>query len=90
MNCTAKTGKIVGSRMVNDKDKLLVLTSGGKGIRMKVKDIRLVGRVAQGVKLIDLQDGDKVASIAVLVDEEEMQKQAGETKPKPKADLFDE
>jgi DNA gyrase subunit A len=90
MNCTAKTGKIVGSRMVNDKDKLLVLTSGGKGIRMKVKDIRLVGRVAQGVKLIDLQDGDKVASIAVLVDEEEMQKQAGETKTKPKADLFEE
>jgi DNA gyrase subunit A len=75
--------------MVNDKDKLLVLTSNGKGIRMKVKDIRLVGRVAQGVKLIDLQDGDKVASIAVLVDEEELQKQTEPT-PKRKSDLFDE
>ena len=88
MNCTAKTGKIVGSRMVGDKDKLLVLTANGKGIRMKVKDIRLVGRVAQGVKLIDLQDGDKVASIAVLVDEDELQKQTA-TKPKQKTDLFD-
>jgi DNA gyrase subunit A len=89
MNCTAKTGRIVGSRMVRDKDKLLVLTANGKGIRMKVRDIRLVGRVAQGVKLIDLQEGDKVASIAVLVDEDELQKQT-ETKAKPKSDLFDE
>ncbi len=92
MNCTAKTGRIVGSRMVGDKDKLLVLTANGKGIRLKVREIRLVGRVAQGVKLIDLQEGDKVASIAVLVDEDEVQKQANETatKAKQKSDLFDE
>ena len=89
MNCTAKTGKIVGSHKVDDKDKLLVLTTKGKGIRMKVKDIRLVGRVAQGVKLINLQEGDTVASIARLVDEEAMQKAAGEAKKPGAIDLFD-
>lgn len=89
MNCTAKTGKIVGSHKVDDKDKLLVLTTGGKGIRMKVKDIRLVGRVAQGVKLINLQDGDIVASIARLVDEEALQKAASEVKKPGATDLFD-
>lgn len=90
MNCTAKTGRIIGAHKVGDKDKLLVLTSQGKGIRIKVKDIRLVGRVAQGVKLIDLQDGDKVASSAVLVDEDEVQKQADAAQARIAADLFDE
>ncbi|MEQ1935365.1 MAG: DNA gyrase C-terminal beta-propeller domain-containing protein, partial [Fimbriimonadaceae bacterium] len=48
-------------------DKLLLMTTQGKGIRMKVKDIRLVGRIAQGVKLIDLAAGDQVRSIARIV-----------------------
>lgn len=89
MNCTAKTGKIVGAHKVGDKDKLLVLTTLGKGIRMKTKDIRLVGRVAQGVKLIDLQGDDKIASSAVLVDEDEVQKLAGETSARLASDLFE-
>ncbi|MCH7904015.1 MAG: DNA gyrase subunit A [Armatimonadetes bacterium] len=89
MNCTAKTGKIVGSHKVDDKDKLLVLTVKGKGIRMKVKDIRLVGRIAQGVKLINLKEGDQIASIARLVDEDEMQKSVAETKKPGPVDLFD-
>ena len=93
MNCTEKTGKIIGAHIVDDKDKLLVLTSNGKGIRMKVKDIRQVGRVAQGVKLINLEEEDRVASTARLVDEEAIQKAAeaaGEKKDKKAAvDLFD-
>lgn len=64
MNVTAKTGVIVSAEVVEDDDKLLVLTSHSKGIRVKVKDIRLVGRVTQGVKLINLAEGDTVASIA--------------------------
>jgi DNA gyrase subunit A len=67
MNCTDKTGKIVSAEVVEEQDKLVVLTNGGQGIRIKIKDIRLVKRVAQGVKLINLKDGDTVASIARLV-----------------------
>lgn len=69
MNCTAKTGRIVGAEVVEDDDRLLVMTVNGKGIRMKIKDIRLVGRVAQGVKLINLAEGDQVRSIARVVQE---------------------
>jgi DNA gyrase subunit A len=67
MNCTPKTGEIVGAQLVDDGDRLIVLTIKGKGIRMKVSDIRTVGRVAQGVKLINLAEGDAVASVARLV-----------------------
>jgi len=67
MNCTAKTGLIVGAEVVDDTDKLLVMTQQGKAIRMKVSEIRLVGRVAQGVKLINLAAGDQVRSIARVI-----------------------
>lgn len=43
------------------------MTTKGKAIRMKIKEIRKVGRIAQGVKLMDLSDDDKIASIARLV-----------------------
>ena len=69
MNCTEKTGYIIGAQIVEEDDRLLVLTTLGKGIRMKVKDIRLVGRVAQGVKLINLADKDAAISIARVVQE---------------------
>jgi DNA gyrase subunit A len=67
MNVTEKTGEIVGAEVVEDDDRLLILTANGKGIRVKVKEIRLVKRVAQGVKLIDLAPGDSIGSLARLV-----------------------
>ncbi|MFQ3588128.1 MAG: DNA gyrase subunit A [Fimbriimonadaceae bacterium] len=67
MNVTDKTGEIIGAEVVEPEDRLLVMTTNGKGIRMKVKDIREVGRVAQGVKLINLAPGDTVRSIARIV-----------------------
>jgi DNA gyrase subunit A len=67
MNVTPKTGVIVGAEVVDDSDRLLVLTANGKGIRVKVKEIRMVGRVTQGVKLINLAEGDSIASIARVV-----------------------
>ena len=71
MNCTDKTGKIVGAEVVEDEDRLLVMTVNGKGIRLRVKEIRTTGRVAQGVKLINLASGDQVRSIARIVQEED-------------------
>lgn len=67
MNCTDKTGKIVGAEVVEEGDRLLVMTVKGKGIRMKMKEIRTTGRVAQGVKLVNLAAGDEVKSIARIV-----------------------
>lgn len=67
MNVTEKTGRVVGAEVVEDDDRLLVMTSSGKSIRLRVKDVRQVGRVAQGVKLINLAAGDQVRSIARVV-----------------------
>jgi DNA gyrase subunit A len=67
MNCTDKTGKVIGAEIVEDDDKLLVMTANGKGIRLRVKEIRQTGRIAQGVKLIDLAGSDTVRSIARIV-----------------------
>ncbi len=67
MNVTPKTGPIIGAEVVEEDDRLLVMTVLGKGIRIKVKDVRVVGRIAQGVKLIDLAAGDSVRSIARIV-----------------------
>ena len=67
MNCTDKTGLVVGAEVVEDDDKLLLMTTKGKGIRMRVKEIRTTGRVAQGVKLVNLSGGDGVSSIARIV-----------------------
>lgn len=67
MNCTDKTGLVVGAEVVEDDDKLLLMTTKGKGIRMRIKEIRATGRVAQGVRLVNLSSGDAVASIARIV-----------------------
>jgi DNA gyrase subunit A len=71
MNVTEKTGKIIGADVVSDDDRLLLMTTQGKGIRMKVNGIRLVGRIAQGVKLIDLAAGDQVRNIARIIQGED-------------------
>jgi DNA gyrase subunit A len=67
MNVTAKTGPVVGAEIVQMDDQLVLMTLRGKAIRLRIKEIRTVGRIAQGVKLINLKDDDKVASIARLV-----------------------
>ena len=71
MNVTEKTGKIVGAEVVDEDDVLMVITTQGKSIRTPIADkkkpIRVTGRVAQGVKIIELSPGDQVNSIARLV-----------------------
>ena len=57
----------------------MLVTSGGKVIRIRVKEIRVIGRNTQGVRLIDLDDGERVASVARLAEPED----EGET-PKPR------
>ena len=61
---TDKTGNLVGIKAVNDDTEIMIITTGGIIIRMKVEDISVVGRVAQGVKLINMDEDVTIASIA--------------------------
>ena len=65
-----KTGDVVGTTNVYDKDKFVVSTKKGIVIKTRVKDIRVMGRATSGVRIIKLQQGDKVSSIAKLVEDE--------------------
>jgi DNA gyrase subunit A len=71
VNVTKKNGEAVGLKIVNDKDELMVITEKGMIVRCPVKDIRTTGRAAQGVRIIKLDSGDKVSTIARVVPEEE-------------------
>ncbi len=82
MNCTEKTGLVVGAEVVEEDDKLLLMTVKGKGIRMRIKEIRATGRVAQGVRLVNMTGNDSVASIARIVkgtDDGEIEGEESET-----------
>jgi DNA gyrase subunit A len=67
MNCTEKTGHVVGAALVHDDDIVLLITVNGKGIRLPVKDIRPTGRITQGVRLVNLAEDDRVANITKVV-----------------------
>ncbi len=63
---TPKTGKLVGVRIANDDDDVMLITDTGTIIRLKVKDISILGRSTQGVTLMRTSDGGKVVSIETL------------------------
>jgi DNA gyrase subunit A len=68
---TEKNGPVAGIKSVSDADQLLLITQSGMLIRIKVKDIRETGRAAQGVRLIDLDEGDRVVAVAKLAEPED-------------------
>jgi DNA gyrase subunit A len=74
---TDKNGEVVGFRQVADEDEILMITDRGRLIRTPVAPIRQVGRVTQGVKLMDLDEGEKVVDLAVLEESDET-KEEGE------------
>jgi len=67
---TSKNGPAVGMQSVSDNDELMVITQNGIFLRCAIKDIRTTGRAAQGVRLIKLQDNDRVACIAPVIVED--------------------
>jgi len=67
VNVTAKNGPLVGMAVVEPQDQLIIITAGAQIIRQRVDEIRETGRSAQGVRLIRLQEKDRVASIAIPV-----------------------
>ncbi|MEE4270978.1 MAG: DNA gyrase subunit A [Thermoanaerobaculales bacterium] len=62
---TGKSGNVVGMHHVREEDELLLVTEGGILIRMHISEIRRIGRATQGVRLIRLDEGDRVVSVAV-------------------------
>jgi DNA gyrase subunit A len=67
MKVTDKTGPVVGAVTVTDEDELMLMTSTGQSIRIRVNEIRETGRNAQGVKLLTLKDGEKLQDISLVI-----------------------
>src|SRR5256885_5276488 len=70
MKTTEKTGAVVGALTVKDADEIMLITVGGQMVRTFVKDIREAGRNTQGVKLINLDQNDRLQAIAPVISEE--------------------
>lgn len=66
LRVTAKTGKVCGLTSISDYDDIIIATNNGKVIKIKTEAIRPMGRYAQGVKLISLEEGDRVASFTAI------------------------
>ncbi len=71
MNVTDKTGKVVSVRQVGSDDQVMLITDGGKVIRLAVKTVRITGRNAQGVILVKLDGEEKVRAVADLAEKED-------------------
>jgi DNA gyrase subunit A len=69
---TEKNGPVVGIQAVTDEDQLLLITEKGILIRLKVRDVRETGRAAMGVRLIDLEEGDRVVAVAKLAERDDV------------------
>ncbi|MFA5175972.1 MAG: DNA gyrase subunit A [Candidatus Nanoarchaeia archaeon] len=69
-----RNGKVVGAKVVNENDEIMVITKNGSLIRMNVSDISEIGRNTQGVRIMKLDEGDKVINIAKIIKEEEIKK----------------
>ena len=66
---TDRNGRVAGIEYVEEEDELMLITQKGKVLRMDTKDIRLIGRATQGVRLIEIDDHDQVVSLARLREE---------------------
>ena len=71
LNITDKTGELVAMKNVTDANDLMIINRSGLTIRMAVSDIRIAGRATQGVKLINIKDGDSIAAVSAVNKSEE-------------------
>ena len=71
LNVTAKNGNIVTFKIIDDDADLLIITNSGIVIRLPLEQVSTTGRVAQGVKLINLKDDQKLSTVAIINKEEE-------------------
>ncbi len=78
LNITEKTGKLIAIKAVTDESDLMIITRSGITIRVAVGDIRLAGRATQGVKLINLREGDAIAAVCCVPKSDPLPKEEGE------------
>ncbi len=71
INITDKTGSLIAIKSVKDADDLMIITHSGLTIRMAVSDIKVAGRATQGVRLINVREGDSIAAVSVVDGERE-------------------
>jgi DNA gyrase subunit A len=84
-----RNGSVIGLGCVTDQDELLLVTSQGQIIRMKAGDLRPIGRDTQGVRLMDLADGDRLVSLATLREPEDQEFVDQPTEPSDGSDPSD-
>lgn len=72
INITEKTGELSSIKLVNDDNDLMIINKSGITIRLAVSDIRVAGRATQGVRLINLREGDSIAAVCVVEKSETM------------------
>ncbi len=72
LQVTEKTGALITIKTVTEKDDLMITNRSGIVIRMPVSDMRIMGRATQGVRLIRLDEGDSIADVAVVIQEEDV------------------
>ena len=82
MKANEKSGAVVGALIVREADEIMLITIGGQMVRTFVKDIREAGRNTQGVKLINLDAGDKLQAIAPVISEQQEDAAAEAEPPK--------
>ena len=73
LNITEKTGSLVAIKNVTDENDLMIINRSGLTIRMEVAGIKLAGRATQGVRLINIKDGDSIAAVSVVNKSEDEQ-----------------
>ena len=79
MRTTDKTGEVVGVRQVTDEDHLMLITDSGRIIRLRMRELRTIGRNTQGVRLFDIDLKERVVSLALLAEDDEYEETAEET-----------
>ena len=78
ISITDKTGPLVAIKSVTEDNDLMIITNSGLTIRMAVSDIRVAGRATQGVKLINIREGDAIAAVSPVAGAKEEELQEGE------------
>ena len=89
MKVTEKTGDVVGAVAVEEEDELMLMTTGGQSVRIRVAEVREAGRNTQGVKLVTLKAGEKLQDIARVVPDAE-ESEEGSDSEAPEADGVDD
>jgi DNA gyrase subunit A len=71
MRTNDKTGEVVGVRQVTDEDHLMLVTDSGRIIRLRMAELRIIGRNTQGVRLLNVSPDERVVSLALLAEKED-------------------